>query len=108
MITLEVGRVRPVSIEKEGLDIIKQIRLLVEKGIEILRDDGLMFYHEVEDLSQRIDQYLMRETRILAQSLQTGYLGHRIWATITRPRRPKLNVRWFDMSYAYHRTRIES
>ena len=78
MITLEAGRVVLVSTEKEGLNIIKHIRLLVKEGIDILQDDGIMLYHEVEDLSQRIDKYLMRETRILAQSLETGYLVHRI------------------------------
>ena len=36
MITLEAGRVGLVSKEKEGLNIIKQIRLLVEEGIDIL------------------------------------------------------------------------
>ena len=90
-----------ITEEKQRLDVIKQIRPLVDEGIQILLDDGILPYHEIDALAFRINEYLTRESVSINRKLK--YLGPKICTPIKRPRRPqKLNVHWYDMVHAYH------
>ena len=51
MILGESGKSRLITEEKQRLDVIKQIRPLVDEGIQILLDDGILPYHEIRCLS---------------------------------------------------------
>ena len=99
MITGEPGK--PFLNEKAKLDI-KQIKPLIDEGIQILIDDGTLPYQEIDALAFRIKEYLTRETRRLK------YLGHVFHNPIKRPRRPeKLDIHWIDMCHAYYRTKLD-
>ena len=65
MFTREPGKAKLLPNEKEKLDIIKQIKPLIDEGIQILIDDGLLPYQEIDALAFRIKEYLTRETRRL-------------------------------------------
>ena len=54
MIIREPGKSRLFLNEKQRLDIIKQIRPLVDKGIQILIEDGILPYQEIDALAFRI------------------------------------------------------
>ena len=58
MLTLKAGETRLLPNEREKLCIIKQIKPLVDEGINILIDDGILPYHEIDELSFRIKEYL--------------------------------------------------
>ena len=93
MITLRASEIRLMPNERERLNIIKQIKPLIDEGINILRDDGILPYYEIDELSFRIKEYLTREARTIAKRLETRYLGHKLVVPIKRPRRPKkLNI----------------
>ena len=51
MILGESGKSRLITEEKQRLDVIKQIRPLVDEGIQILLDDGILPYHEIDALA---------------------------------------------------------
>ena len=101
MILGESGKSRLITEEKQRLDIIKQIRPLVDEGIQILLDDGILPYHEIDALAFKINEYLTRESVFINRKLKD--LGPKICTPIKRPRRPqKLNIHWYDMVHAYH------
>ena len=101
MIPEKSGKSMLITEEKQRLDVIKQIRLLVDEGIQILLDDGILPYHEIDALAFRINEYLTRESVFIHRKLKD--LGPKICTPIKRPRRPqKLNVHWYDMVHAYH------
>ena len=103
MILGESGKSRLITEERQRLDVIKQIRPLVDKGIQILLDDGILSYHEIDALAFRINKYLTRESVSISRKLKLQYLGPKICTPIKRPRRPqKLNIHWYDMVHAYH------
>ena len=62
MIPEQSGKSVTIAEEKQRLDIIKQIRLLVDEGIQILIDEGILPYDEIDALSFRINEYLTRES----------------------------------------------
>ena len=81
---------------------------LVEEGINIVKEDGFLPYHEIDALLFRIKEYLLRETRTITKNLKLRYLGPKYIIPLNEPRRPKkLNVRWFDMYHAYNRINLE-
>ena len=91
MIPEQSGKSVPIAEEKQRLDVIKQIRLLVDEGIQILIDDDILPYDEIDVLSFRINEYLTRESVSIHMKLRN--LGPKICTPIKRPRRPqKLNV----------------
>ena len=101
MILEKSGKSMLITEEKQRLDVIKQIRPLVDEGIQILLDDGILPYHEIDALAFRINEYLTRESVSINRKLKD--LGPKICTPIKRPRRPqKLNVHWYDMVHAYH------
>ena len=101
MILEKSGKSMLITEEKQRLDVIKQIRPLVDEGTQILLDDGILPYHEIDALAFRINEYLTRESVSINRKLK--YLGPKICIPIKRPRRPqKLNVHWYDMAHAYH------
>ena len=101
MIPEQSGKSVTIAEEKQRLDVIKQIRLLVDEGIQILIDDDILPYGEIDALSFRINEYLTRESVSIHRTLSN--LGPKICTPIKRPRRPrKLNVHWYDMVHAYH------
>ena len=101
MIPEQSGKSVPIAEENQRLDVIKQIRLLVDEGIQILRGDGILPYDEIDALSFRINEYLTRESVSIHRKLRN--IGPKICTSIKRPRRPqKLNVHWYDMVHAYH------
>ena len=101
MIPEQSGKSVPIAEEKQRLDVIKQIRLLVDEGIQILIDDDILPYDEIDALSFRINEYLTRES--VSIHMKRRNLGPKICTPIKRPRRPqKLNVHWYDMVHAYH------
>ena len=101
MIPEQSGKSVPIAEEKQRLDVIKQIRLLVDEGIQILIDDGILSCDEIDALSFRINEYLTRESVFIHRKLSN--LDPKICTPIKRPRRPqKLNVHWYDMVHAYH------
>ena len=101
MIPEQSGKSVPIAEEKQRLDVIKQIRLLVDEGIQILIDDDILPYDEIDALSFRINEYLTRES--VSIHMKHRNLGPKICTPIKRPRRPqKLNVHWYDMVHAYH------
>ena len=101
MIPEKSGKSVLITEEKQRLDVIKQIRLLVDEGIQILIDDGILPYDEIDALSFRINEYLTRESVSIHMKLRN--LGPKICTPIKRPRRPqKLNVHWYDMVHAYY------
>ena len=105
MILGESGKSRLITEGKfKELDIIKQIRPLVDEGIQILLDDGILPYHEIDALAFRIKEFLTRESVFIAIGmLEIQYLGPKICTPIKRPRRPqKLNIQWYDMVHAYN------
>ena len=103
MILGESGKSMLITEEKERLDIIKQIRPLVDEVIQILLNDGILPYHEIDTLAFRIKEYLTRESVSINRKLKLQYLGPKICTPIKRPRRPqKLNVHWYDMVHACH------
>ena len=61
MITREPGK--SFLNEKAKLDIIKQIKPLIDEGTQILIDDGILPYQDIDALAFRIKEYLTRETR---------------------------------------------
>ena len=108
MITREPGKSKPLLNKKEKLDIIKQIRPLIDEGVQILIDDGILPYQEIDVLAFRIKEYLTRETRRLHKVLGVKYLEHVFHNPIKSPRRPKkLDIKWFDMYHAYYRTKLD-
>ena len=109
MFTREPGKSELLPNEKEKLDIIKQIKPLIDEGIQILINDGLLPYQEIDALAFRIKEYLTRETRRLHKLLEVKYLGHIFYNPIKRPRRPKkLDIHWFDMYHAYYTIKTDS
>ena len=62
MILGESGKSRLITQGKYKLDIIKQIRPLVDEGIQILLDDGILPYHEIDALAFRIKEFLTTES----------------------------------------------
>ena len=103
MIVREPGKSRLLSNEKEQLDITKKLRPLVDEGIQILLDDGILPYHEIDALAFRIKEFLTRESVSIARELEIRYLGPKICTPVKRPRRPqKLNIHWLDMYHAYY------
>ena len=107
MIIRETGKSRLFLNEKQRLDIIKQIRPLVE-SIQILIEDGILPYQEIDALAFRIKKFLTREARSVAKKLEIRYLGPEIQIPVKKPRRPKkLNIHWFDMYHAYYRIKVE-
>ena len=101
MIPEKSGKSILIAEEKQRLDVIKQIRLLVDEGIQILIDDGILPYDEIDALAFRINEYLTRESVSIHRKLKN--LGPKICTPIKRPKRPqKLNVHWYDMVHAYH------
>ena len=54
MVLGKSGKSRLITEGKYKLDIIKQIRPLVDEGIQILIDDGILYYHEIDALAFRI------------------------------------------------------
>ena len=109
MILGESGKSRLITEEKQSLDVIKQIRPLVDEGIQILLDDGILPYHEIDALAFRIKEYLTRESVSITRKLEIQYLGPRICTPIKRSRRPqKLNIHWYDMVHAYHSIAADS
>ena len=105
MIVREPGKSRLLSNEREQLDIIKQLRPLIDEGIQILLDDGILPYHEIDALAIRIKEFLTRESLSIARKLEARYLGPKICTPVKRPRRPKkLNIHCsYDMYHAYYR-----
>ena len=101
MILEKSGKSMLITEEKQRLDVIKQIRPLVDEGIQILLDDGILPYHEIDALAFRINEYLTRESVSINRKLK--YLGPKICTPIKRPRRPqKLDIHWYDMVHACH------
>ena len=95
MIIREPGKSRLLPNEKERLAIIKQIRALVNEGVQILVLDDVLSFHEAEVLAFRIEEYLVREARAISKNLEKRYLGYDIPKAVKRPRRPKqLNVQF--------------
>ena len=89
--------------EKQRLDIIKQIRPLVDEGIQILLDDSILPYHEIDALAFRIKEFLTKEYVSIDRKLEIRYLDPKICTPVKRPRRPqKLNIQWYDMYHAYY------
>ena len=100
MILEESGKSKLITEKKQRLDVIKQIRPLVDEGIQILLDDGILSYHEIDALAFRKKEYLTRESVSINRKLK--YLGPKICTSIKRPRRPqKLNIHWYDMVIPY-------
>ena len=64
------GKSRLITEENQRLDIIKQIRPLVDEGIQILLDDGILPYHEIDALAFRIKEYLTRESVSITRKLE--------------------------------------
>ena len=103
MILGESGNSRLITEGKYKLDIIKQIRSLVDEGIQILLDDGILSYHEIDALAFRINKFLIRKSVTINRKLEIQYLGPTICTPIKRPRRPqKLNIQWYYMVQAYN------
>ena len=103
MILGESGKCRLITEEKQRLDIIKQIKPLVDEGIQILLDDGILPYHEIDALAFRIKEFLTRKSVSITRKLEIQYLGLKICTPIKRPRRPQqLNIQWYDMVHAYY------
>ena len=103
MILGESGKSRLITEGKYKLDIIKQIRPLVDEGIQILLDDGILPYHEIDGLAFRIKEFLIRKSVSITRKLEIQYLDPKICTLIKRPRRPqKLNIQWYDMVHAYN------
>ena len=101
MIPEKSGKSVLITEEKQRFDVIKQIRLFVDEGIQILIDDGILPYDEIDALAFRINEYLTRESVSIHMKLRN--LGPKICTPIKRPRRPqKLNVHWYDMVHAYY------
>ena len=75
MILGESGKSRLINEEKQTLDIIKQIRPLVDEGIQILLDDGILPYHEIDALAFRIKEFLTRKSISINRKLKIHYLG---------------------------------
>ena len=73
MIPEKSGKSMLITEEKQRLDVIKQIRLLVE-GIQILLDDGILPYHEIDALAFRINEYLTRESVFIHRKLKIWVL----------------------------------
>ena len=91
MICGKSGKSMLITEEKQRLDVIIQIRPLVDEGIQILLDDGILPYHEIDALAFRINEYLTRELVSINRNLK--YLGPKICTPIKRPRRPqKLDI----------------
>ena len=108
MILRDPGKSRLFTDERQRLDIIKQIRPLVDEGIQILLDDGILPYHEIDALAFRIKEFLPRESVSIARKLEIRYLGPKICTPVKRPRRPeKLNIHWPDMYHAYYRIKVD-
>ena len=74
MILGESGKSRLITEGKYKLDIIKQIRSLVDEGIHILLDDGILSYHEIDALAFKINKFLIRNL-----FLSIGNLKYNIW-----------------------------
>ena len=89
MILGESGKSRLITEGKYKLDIIKQIRLLVGEGIQILLVDGILPYHEIDALAFKIKEFLTRKSVSINRQLKIQYLGPKICTPIKRPRRPQ-------------------
>ena len=87
MILEKSGKSMLITEEKQRLDVIKQIRPLVDEGVQILLDDGILPYHEIDALAFRINEYLIRESVPINRKLKD--LGPKICTPIKRPRRPR-------------------
>ena len=75
MILGESGKSRLITEEKQRLDVIIQIKPLVDEGIQILLDDGILPYHEIDALAFRIKEYLTSESVSINRKLEIQYLG---------------------------------
>ena len=73
MILRDPGMSRLFTDERQRLDIIKQIRPLVDEGIQILLDDGILPYHEIDALAFRIKEFLTRESVSIARKLEIRF-----------------------------------
>ena len=103
MILGESGKYRLITEGKYPLDIIDQIRPLVDEGIQILLDDGILPYYEIDALAFRIKEFLTRKSVSITKKLEILHLGPKICTPIKRPRRSqKLNIQWYDMVHAYN------
>ena len=69
MILGESGKSRLITEGKYKLDIIKQIRPLVDEGIQILLDNGILPYHEIDASAFRIKEFLTRESVSITRKL---------------------------------------
>ena len=103
MIIREPGKSGLLPNEREQLDIVKQLRPSIDEGIQILLDDGILPYHDIDALAFRIKEFLTRESVSIARKLEARYLGPKICTPVKRPRKPqKLNIQWYDMYHAYY------
>ena len=78
MIPEKSGKSMLIAEEKQRLDVIKQIRLLVDEGIQILIDDGILPYDEIDALAFRINEYLTRKSVFIHRKLTN--LGPKIYS----------------------------
>ena len=87
MIPEKSGKSVLITDEKQRFDVIKLIRLLVDEGIQILIDDGILPYDEIDALAFRINEYLTRESVSIHMKLSN--LGPKICTPIKRPEDPR-------------------
>ena len=108
MIIKESGKSRLFLDEQERLNVIEQIRPLFDEGIQILIEDDILPYQEIDALAFRIKEFLTRESRTITKKFEIRYLGPEIQVPVKKPRRPKkLDIHWIDMYHAYCQTKVD-